>query len=212
MLEPVKGVVRRVPWEAFSSPVVRKGLFFTRLEFTANNQKESISWLSKSTSKALRESLFSRLLEMQSASATAVLQRIHNLVKKAGYLRSSHAAAIAQFAESQRHRLILPPKDIEFPENLVHPYKRLRQWAESDPALIEHARDNFLRDELERFRGLFDSVESNPLTAKQREACVIDEDNNLVLAGAGTGKTSTMIGRAAYLLARISHDGIKESG
>jgi superfamily I DNA/RNA helicase len=39
-----------------------------------------------------------------------------------------------------------------------------------------------------------------PLTDKQRRACVIDEQHNLVLAGAGTGKTSTMIGRAGYLL------------
>nr|WP_250548148.1 UvrD-helicase domain-containing protein [Pseudomonas congelans] len=39
-----------------------------------------------------------------------------------------------------------------------------------------------------------------PLTAKQRLACIIDEDNNLVLAGAGTGKTSTTIGRVAFLV------------
>ena len=43
-------------------------------------------------------------------------------------------------------------------------------------------------------------MESNPLTANQRKACVIDERHNLVLAGAGTGKTSTMIGRAGYLI------------
>ena len=39
------------------------------------------------------------------------------------------------------------------------------------------------------------------MTAAQRRACVIDDDHNLVLAGAGTGKTSVMIGRAGYLLA-----------
>ena len=37
-------------------------------------------------------------------------------------------------------------------------------------------------------------------TDKQRLACVIDDDNNLVLAGAGTGKTSTVVGRVAYLV------------
>ena len=51
------------------------------------------------------------------------------------------------------------------------------------------------------FRDLFDSIERNPLTAAQRQACVMADDNNLVLAGAGTGKTSVVLGRIAYLLA-----------
>lgn len=58
----------------------------------------------------------------------------------------------------------------------------------------------YIQTQLSRYQGYFDQVESNPLTDKQRKACVIDEQNNLVLAGAGTGKTSTMIGRAGYLL------------
>ena len=50
------------------------------------------------------------------------------------------------------------------------------------------------------FKNLFDSIESNPLTEAQRHACVMADDNNLVLAGAGTGKTSVVLGRIAYLL------------
>ena len=58
----------------------------------------------------------------------------------------------------------------------------------------------YVRQLLATFQLFFDQVESNPLTANQREACVIDEQYNLVLAGAGTGKTSTMVGRAGYLI------------
>jgi DNA helicase-4 len=58
----------------------------------------------------------------------------------------------------------------------------------------------YVRQQLATFQLFFDQVESNPLTANQRAACVIDEQHNLVLAGAGTGKTSTMIGRAGYLI------------
>jgi DNA helicase IV len=50
------------------------------------------------------------------------------------------------------------------------------------------------------FKDLFDSIEINPLTEAQRRACVMADDNNLVLAGAGTGKTSVVLGRIAYLL------------
>ncbi len=65
---------------------------------------------------------------------------------------------------------------------------------------IEIINEAYIQTQLSRYRGYFDQVENNPLTDKQRKACVIDEQNNLVLAGAGTGKTSTMIGRAGYLL------------
>jgi DNA helicase-4 len=46
----------------------------------------------------------------------------------------------------------------------------------------------------------FDRIESQPLSAPQRRACVTNEDHTLVVAGAGTGKTSTLIGKAGYLL------------
>ncbi|EDQ02248.1 UvrD-helicase domain-containing protein [Shewanella benthica] len=54
--------------------------------------------------------------------------------------------------------------------------------------------------QLESYQTLFDSLEDNPLTPLQRQACVIDENNTLVIAGAGTGKTSTLAAKAAYLV------------
>ncbi|CCE25784.1 Helicase IV (plasmid) [Methylotuvimicrobium alcaliphilum 20Z] len=65
---------------------------------------------------------------------------------------------------------------------------------------FERLNASYVDRQIEAFKTFFDSVESNPLTANQRRACVIDEQHNLVLAGAGTGKTSTMIGRAGYLI------------
>lgn len=58
----------------------------------------------------------------------------------------------------------------------------------------------FIEQELSRFKSFFDKVELQPLTESQRKACVTNEQFNLVLAGAGTGKTSTMIARAGYLM------------
>lgn len=64
-------------------------------------------------------------------------------------------------------------------------------------SVLNHA---FVKQQVSQYRTFFDQVESNPLTEQQRKACVIDEQHNLILAGAGTGKTSTMIGRAGYLV------------
>ncbi len=50
---------------------------------------------------------------------------------------------------------------------------------------------------------MFDTVESQPLTQRQREAVVTHEDNTLVIAGAGTGKTSVVVAKVAYLIQRL---------
>ena len=67
-------------------------------------------------------------------------------------------------------------------------------------AYIDKRNKAYVRQQLTTFQLFFDQVESHPLTINQRKACVIDEQHNLVLAGAGTGKTSVMIGRAGYLI------------
>ncbi len=48
-------------------------------------------------------------------------------------------------------------------------------------------------------KSFFDTVESYPLDINQRIAIVHEEDANLVVAGAGCGKTTTLIGKLAYL-------------
>ncbi|WP_171832154.1 UvrD-helicase domain-containing protein [Oceanispirochaeta sp. M1] len=66
--------------------------------------------------------------------------------------------------------------------------------------IIKDLNNRFIEQELDTYETFFDLIEKNPLTASQRKACIIDQDNNLILAGAGTGKTSTMIGRSGYLI------------
>lgn len=76
------------------------------------------------------------------------------------------------------------------------------QWlrALQEPEALAHLQQRHCQQVLRRHAALFDTLESHPLTPSQRQACVIDEAANLVLAGAGSGKTSVLVGRAAYLL------------
>jgi len=50
----------------------------------------------------------------------------------------------------------------------------------------------------------FCSIDKFPLTEQQKEAVVRDEDACLVVAGAGTGKTATVVAKVGYLL-KIKH-------
>ncbi len=90
-------------------------------------------------------------------------------------------------------------------DSLIDPEYRkyipaMQQLFDKGPAFFALYNQQFVLEQLAEFKDFFDQVESQPLTQSQREACVKNEQYNLVLAGAGTGKTSTMIGRAGYLI------------
>lgn len=73
---------------------------------------------------------------------------------------------------------------------------------QNGPELIRARNEQFVAVELKQWKNFLDSVESKPLTQNQRLAVVHDEDNNLVIAGAGTGKTSTIVAKVGYVIKR----------
>lgn len=58
----------------------------------------------------------------------------------------------------------------------------------------------FISSETDKWKELFKSLEDNPLTNRQIESVLTEEDATLVVAGAGTGKTSSVVGKIGYLL------------
>ncbi|WP_198294205.1 UvrD-helicase domain-containing protein [Ensifer sp. BR816] len=60
--------------------------------------------------------------------------------------------------------------------------------------------ETFVSTELSRYRSFFDSLDGRSLSDQQREACIRLEDNNLLVASAGSGKSATMVGKVAYVL------------
>ena len=65
---------------------------------------------------------------------------------------------------------------------------------------------NVVEMELEKNKSFFDIVLQYPLDHQQRESIVKEEDNCLVIASAGSGKTSTMMGKINYLTQRKGID------
>lgn len=60
----------------------------------------------------------------------------------------------------------------------------------------------FVKEELKSYQSFFDNIEGRKLDIQQRTAVVTDEDNNIVIAGAGSGKTTTIIGKVNYIIDR----------
>ena len=62
------------------------------------------------------------------------------------------------------------------------------------------ANEAFVVSELARSGEFFDRVEARPLTEEQRLAVVIDERRNLVVAAAGSGKTSVIVAKTGWFV------------
>lgn len=89
-------------------------------------------------------------------------------------------------------------------ENAVSFYKQRKDLE----ALRDRHNKYFVAKELEDKKTFFDTVLEYPLDDQQRDSIVKLEDNCLVISSAGSGKTSTMIGKLLYL---VNQRGIQPS-
>jgi len=96
----------------------------------------------------------------------------------------------------------------KIPESLVSidKYKQELQRGFSD--IPNQHNKVFIDEELKKNKEYFDTVLSYPLDPQQRESIVKLEDNCLVVSSAGSGKTSTSVGKIKYL---VEKKGIKPS-
>lgn len=128
------------------------------------------------------------------------LDEFEESLKAFRYLRTSKWEPFRQRAIAWKSTTPpVPPEDTLVAEHQVI-LDRMQELVQRPETWLTTSREQYVTQALIDHQELFDTVESSKLTDDQRRACVIDEDNNLVLAGAGTGKTSTVIGRVAFLV------------
>ena len=88
-------------------------------------------------------------------------------------------------------------------KNIKNEISELLSFQENSQIWIEKSNTLFIKNEKINEKTFFDTIEANPLTDKQQEAVLVNENNNLVLAGAGSGKTSVIVAKVAYLIKKI---------
>lgn len=99
----------------------------------------------------------------------------------------------------ERYRKSKEAWDLEF-EGIERETLKLFLGAVPLDSAKAHIRKNYEDKTLNTRKALYDSVEAYPLTGQQRLAVVRNNDRNLVLAAAGTGKTSVMVAKAIDLI------------
>lgn len=101
-----------------------------------------------------------------------------------------------------RKQVVLGYEKLGLPEEIIDSVKTFVNFFDDLKETRKAYNEKFVKLESLKYAELFNSLESYPLSADQVEAIVRDEDNNLVIAGAGTGKTTTIAGKVAYLLTK----------
>lgn len=82
-------------------------------------------------------------------------------------------------------------------DNFISTYKNLEEF-------INKKNKKFVEKELQEAKELLGNIEGKSLDWQQRKSIIINEDNQLVIAGAGSGKTTTIAGKVKYLIERCN--------
>jgi len=78
--------------------------------------------------------------------------------------------------------------------------KEIANWLLNSGELQFERNQTWLENERQYWQVLFEQCESSPLNLAQQQAVLMNNDHNLILAGAGSGKTSVLSARVGYLL------------
>ncbi|MDX2322493.1 MAG: UvrD-helicase domain-containing protein [Moritella sp.] len=187
-------------WATFE-PKLRhyRGSFFDTLVLNWENQRVRLNGIAKAEVAGLIDDLYFYALEGKAAYILEQYQQLTQVIEQ-GYIPHSKWLDLHTRLASMADWFEILPQINRVPPTLKLPLARLRFWQQSQIENLAKYNQAVMDKHKQSYKSLFDGLESHPLTEKQRDACIVANDANLVLAGAGCGKTSVMLGRCAYLL------------
>ncbi|HDX0899479.1 TPA: UvrD-helicase domain-containing protein [Stenotrophomonas maltophilia] len=170
---------------------------------------------------ALQHLLFARTTRGRKALFDTILEQIQSWLSDADALIDRGSAGRRWITHEQQQALLakrsdlpLQPPELEqlFRDEDVHEdlhadshraaLDALRDWNLDWPAAWAEANEAMTLRELVLARGFLGRVESKPLTEEQARAVICFDNRVQVVAAAGSGKTSTMVAKAAYAIDR----------
>ena len=172
-----------------------------------------ISGLSRHDAGALVDALdgaricwWRQALDRRADTIESICARLEKISNPSTYSKKREFSDLKLLAGSVgRHFLGRWPEQLAQASEIVS-LKAIRNFLDDPERFRKHANTKYIENELKRSRALFDRIEARPLTDEQRKAVVLDEERNLVVAAAGSGKTSVIVAKAAWLVRRGFRD------
>lgn len=219
----VGGSVHRVHVEEESTYRVQSGIFWTNITFYPGQKREiNVDGLPNVRGEALIQTLNGVLEAKRLREDVGFLQATHETIVQWLAYKAKHEQYCIQgryWFTYERHLAVMAErpainvKDIQArlkkPAVATQLGNKANGIAQSLAALTrDHVSDwrafnkAHTERELKACKDLFDYVESKPLTEEQARAVICFENRVQVVASAGSGKTSTMVAKAAYAMHR----------
>ena len=198
---------REIPLGDIETVELKRGWWWGTVRIRHSSGEAAISGLSRADVMALATDLEAARVDWW---RKALATRIETI-------RSVHER-VAQLAEPRRYIARSVIRDLErdardvagefpsrWPSTLatapeVRMQRTILDFAKDPDQFRTRANKAFVENELSRSRAFLDQVEARPLTDEQRRAVVVDENRNLVVAAAGSGKTSVIVAKAGWLV------------
>ncbi len=154
------------------------GVIFSKLVLKTDKGTKKFRGLSKRDALQLFAWLRQFWIEQLAPVVTETAHQIKALLDK-GYLRSSRLIKVQELAQNAVEKFVTTP-DKSWATNVdVKVFKYVFDVSRWDTGDVESWRQHYVDYMTEKFSDYFNSVESNPLTPRQCEACMVDEDHNL---------------------------------
>lgn len=200
-IEYKNGEIKEIVYQDIETfPQARKSILNSKLSITARKTRLDLTWLPANRIDDLMSYLnqaVSQHLDLQIQQSFALVQ--HLIMNQ--YLRESDLDTLKQHVDPICQKF-LTQVDTAQQHLQADSLEKIQHILAFYPVTEKatYARNYFEKTALKNKKEFFDKVESNPLTEQQRLAVIRNDDYNLVLAAAGTGKTSVMVAKALDLI------------
>ena len=190
-------------------PVTVRGWFFSSTTLDTRKARVSVSWLSHASASRLVESIKATQIALIKEALASGLNAHKQFINDEYPRDSSIKRLDEEFSKvfsllSARDRGLIDALD-DVVDNAVLEIADCYPLANNKEML----RTSFLDHKKTELCELLDNIESNPLTDSQKDAVLRNNDRNLVLSAAGTGKTSVMVAKTASLIQQRPTDDTK---
>jgi DNA helicase IV len=132
------------------------------------------------------------------AETQLIFDQVDSLTNSSQYSANQKINVALNSIDEKSYLFQIPDKFLDTKQRRT--IKQIEHFRTNHQHLCIASNKKFITLELDSYKSFFDTIEKHPLTENQRKAIVINQDNNLVIAGAGSGKTSVIAARVGYLL------------